>query len=167
MTASLLPAELHCYRVGDPAGRYPIFDATGSTLYPGRWNEVTSPMIYTSEHYSTAILEKLVHGSGFLPPNQHFIEIAIPAGVTYEVFSEAHHPGWHAPDCAVARAFGHRWYIEKRSALLLVPSVVARIERNVLIHPDHTDFGRIRPGLHTPIWWDARLFAAPTAKPTP
>ena len=48
----------------------PNFDATGSKLYPGRWNTVASPMIYASEHYSTAMLfEKLAHGSGRLPPN--------------------------------------------------------------------------------------------------
>jgi RES domain-containing protein len=124
-------------------------------------------MIYASERYSTAMLEKLVHGSGHLPPNQHFIELTIPAGVTYEVFSEPHHPGWQAADCAVARAFGHLWHVEKRSAILLVPSVVARMERNVLIHPEHPDLGRIQPGLHTPIWWDARLFTAPAAGSKP
>ena len=48
------------------------FDATGSTIAPGRWNTSGSPMIYTSEHFSTALLEKLVHGSGRLPPNQHY-----------------------------------------------------------------------------------------------
>ena len=39
-------------------------------------------MIYASQHYSTAMLEKLVRASGELPPNQHFIEITIPNGVT-------------------------------------------------------------------------------------
>jgi RES domain-containing protein len=32
-------------------------------------------MIYSSQHYSTAMLEKLVNGSGHLPPNQHYIEM--------------------------------------------------------------------------------------------
>jgi RES domain-containing protein len=159
-----LGAQLRSYRIGDPQGAHPIFDATGSTLFPGRWNEPSSPMIYTCEHYSTAMLEKLVHGSGHLPPNQHFIEIAIPAGVTYEVFGVHHHPGWDAQDCAAARKFGHAWVREKRSAILIVPSVVARMENNLLINPEHADFGRIKPGLHTPVWWDARLFAV-GAKP--
>jgi RES domain-containing protein len=50
-------------------------------------------MIYASEHFSTALLEKLVHGSGRLPPNQHYVEITIPPGVTYEMFDAAAHPG--------------------------------------------------------------------------
>jgi len=61
--AQALDRVLTSYRIGDPRGTYPIFDATGSTLHPGRWNTPASPMIYTSEHYSTAMLEKLVHGS--------------------------------------------------------------------------------------------------------
>lgn len=158
MTA--LPEQTTCYRIGDPNGIYPIFDATGSTIYPGRWNEVGSPMVYASEHYSTAMLEKLVHGSGHLPPNQHFISIAIPAGATYEVFSEAHHPGWDAPDMDVARAFGHAWQRSRRSAILFVPCVVARMEKNVLINLEHQDSGGIRRSLHTPVWWDNRLFPA-------
>ncbi|MGB8107122.1 MAG: RES domain-containing protein, partial [Pseudolabrys sp.] len=96
MTAQRLDRVLTCYRIGDPAGAYPIFDATGSTLYPGRWNTPASPMIYASEHYSTAMLEKLVHGSGQLPPNQHFIEITIANGATYEMLDTAALPDWYA-----------------------------------------------------------------------
>ncbi len=64
MTAQVLDRTLFSFRVGDPSGAYPIFDATGSTIAPGRWNTPRSPLIYTSEHFSTALLEKLVHGSG-------------------------------------------------------------------------------------------------------
>jgi len=47
--AQTLDRVLTSYRIGDPRGAYPIFDATGSTQYPGRWNTPVSPMIYTSE----------------------------------------------------------------------------------------------------------------------
>ena len=73
-----LDRTLHCYRIGDPDGAYPIVDATGSRLYPGRWNTPDSPVIYASESYGTAMLEKLVHGAGRLPPNQHYVRIALP-----------------------------------------------------------------------------------------
>lgn len=105
------------------------------------------------------MLEKLVHYSGVLPPNQHFVEVAIPAGTTYEVFSEAHHPRWSDRGGDVSRAFGTSWYEEGRSAVLLVPSVVARMEKNVVINTSHEDFSGIAPGLEIPIWWDDRLFA--------
>jgi RES domain-containing protein len=151
------------YRIGDPAGAYPIFDATGSQLHPGRWNTAACPVLYTSEHYSTAMLEKLAHGSGSLPPNQHFIEITIPNGVSYETMTPAMLPRWDDAYPVVSKAFGDAWQREKRSLLVRVPSYVARIEWNLLINPEHPEFGRVEHGLHEPVWWDERLF--PVAAP--
>jgi hypothetical protein len=45
--------------------------------------------------------------------------------------------------------------------LLLVPSVVARMGRNVLINPEHAEFPRVTHSLHQPVWWDRRLFRSP------
>lgn len=157
MIAQTLDRVLKSYRIGDPNGAYPIFDANASKIYPGRWNTPASPMIYTSEHYSTAMLEKLAHGSGQLPPHQHFIEITIPNGIAYELREVAALPGWDAFDCAESRAFGEAWQKSKRSLLLIVPSVVARIESNILINPEHPEFVRITHDLHRPVWWDRRL----------
>jgi hypothetical protein len=42
-----------------------------------------------SEHYSTAMLEKLMHGSGQLPPNQHFIKMPVLHNGTYEMLNTA------------------------------------------------------------------------------
>ncbi len=159
MNAQRLDRVLTAWRIGDPDGDHPIFDATGSKLYPGRWNTPASPMIYTSEHYSTAMLEKLVHGSGYLPPNQHFIEITIPNGLSYEVVEAAHLPGWDHPSCAASRVFGEKWQQLGRSSILLVPSFVARMENNILLNPEHPEFHRVTYGLHRPVWWDRRLFA--------
>nr|WP_255647866.1 RES family NAD+ phosphorylase [Ensifer sp. IC4062] len=148
------------FRTGDPKGTYPIFDATGSTIAPGRWNTPASPIIYSSEHYSTAVLEKLVHGSGRLPPNQHYVEITIPHGLTYEVFSPPGLPGWDTMPPTVSKGFGERWCLERRSVILLVPSVVARLDRNILINPAHAEFPEIRVSLHQPVYWDRRLFGS-------
>lgn len=158
MTAQVLDRTLTSYRIGDPNGIYPIFDATGSTLAPGRWNTPGSPVIYTSEHFSTSLLEKLVHGSGMLPPNQHFITITIPRGTSYEVFSAPALPGWDTMPATVSKSYGERWVQERRSAILLVPSVIAHVERNVLINPNHPEFGAIEASLHEPVYWDGRLF---------
>jgi RES domain-containing protein len=158
LTAQVLDRTLFCYRIGDPGGTYPIFDATGSTLAPGRWNTPGSPIIYSSEHYSTALLEKLVHGSGRLPPNQHYIAITVPRGLTYEVLSEPSLPGWDVVPPVASRTFGERWCVERRSAVLIVPSVIARQDRNVLINPAHPEFRSIEASLHQPVYWDRRLF---------
>jgi RES domain-containing protein len=153
-----LDRVLTSYRIGDPNGLYPIFDATGSTKAPGRWNSATSPMIYSSLNYSTAMLEKLVHANGIMPPRQHFITITIPNGIAYETVTKDTLPGWHTGDCRIAKAFGDQWITERRSAILIVPSVVARMEQNLLINPLHPDATGITHHLPEPVWWDTRLF---------
>ncbi len=137
---------------------FQIYDAEGSRLYPGRWNTASSPVIYTSEHYSTAMLEKLAHTNGIMPQNQHYICIKIPNGTTYEVFSEAHHPTWAMENEELCKDFGEKWFRELRSALLIVPSIPARIERNFIINPHHHDAQKFTIGMHEPIWWDTRLY---------
>ena len=149
---------LTCYRIGDPDGAHPIFDPEGARLYPGRWNTPLSPIIYTSEHYSTAMLEKLVHSNLVLPANQHYICITIPNGVSYEVFRIADHPGWDSKSEAICKAFGQDWYTQMRSVLLMVPSIPARVERNILINPAHADSKGIIYSLPEPVWWDDRLY---------
>jgi RES domain-containing protein len=104
------------------------------------------------------MLEKLAHGSGRLPPNQHFIEITIPNGVSYETISPPDLPAWDHIGGAASKRFGEAWQLARRSLLLLVPSVVARLEHNILINPEHPEFGRVTHGLHQRVWWDPRLF---------
>jgi RES domain-containing protein len=153
-----LDRTLTCFRIGDPDGEYPVYDGRGAVLYPGRWNAGEAQVIYASEHYSTAMLEKLAHGAGSLPPNQHFILITVPAGASFGIITKDHLPDWDKPEPTVSREFGETWLRQRRSAILLVPSFVARLERNVLINPAHPDTARIETSLPEPVWWDERLF---------
>ena len=146
---------MRVYRIGDPQGVYPIYSGEGAARVEGRWHEKGQEVIYTSRHYSTALIEKLAHFNGVLPSNQHYIEIEIPAGVSYEVFTKDSVPEWL--DIARARAAGSKWFREKRSAILLVPSYVARIEENVIINCTHDEAKLIKPGLERPVAWDMRL----------
>ena len=149
---------MRAYRIGDPAGRFPVWGTEGARRVSGRWHEVGAEVIYVSEHYSTAMLERLVHWNGAPPPNQHFIEVSIPRGTSYEVATADIVPDWFRPSGEAARRFGRRWYMESRSAILIVPSVVARMERNVVINGRHPDIEGLTVGLETPVWWDQRLF---------
>ena len=71
-----LHEALLAYRIGDPKGEFPIWDDGGARLSSGRWHEAGAAVIYASKHYSTAMLEKLVHYQGEIPAGQHFIEIS-------------------------------------------------------------------------------------------
>lgn len=135
-----------------------MFSGEGAARYPGRWNAIDQRMIYASLCYATSLVEKLVHSSE-MPPDQHFVTITIPAGASYEELNEAKTPGWHEANGGTARSFGSRWFDERRSLILFVPSVVARLDRNVLINCDHPDFSTVRHSREVPIWWDERLFA--------
>jgi RES domain-containing protein len=152
---------MRCFRIGDPEGRFRIYSGEGAALVEGRWHEKGQEVIYASENYGTAMLERLAHYNGLLPSNQHFLEIIIPSGTSYEEVTKDSLNGWDRSDGSVARAFGSEWLNEMRSAVLLVPSFVAREELNVLINPRHFDASRIMPGREKPVWWDARLFLRP------
>jgi RES domain-containing protein len=153
-----LQEAMAAYRIGDPKGSYPIYSAEGARRASGRWHRKGQDVIYAAQHYSTAMLEKLVRYSGSLPKGQHYIRIEIPAGVSYEVVTAHSLRGWDEPSGRIARAFGAKWCDEGRSALLIVPSVVARMENNVVINVAHIDAARIKPGLEEPVTWDERLF---------
>ena len=135
-----------------------MWSAEGARRTSGRWHEAGAEVIYASASYSTAMLETLVHWNRTLPPNQHFIEITVPKGTSYGVVTADMVPGWFHPDGEAARRFGRQWYGENRSAILFVPSVVARMEHNVVINCRHPDFESLTIGLETPVWWDQRLF---------
>ena len=150
---------MRAYRIADR--RFPIFDGAGARLVGGRWNSPGKPLIYAAETFSAALLEVLVHSNlGRIPKTHSAIEITIPDTVATEVLTSSELPGWDAENPSLSRAFGDRWLSERRSAVLLVPSVITRDhERNVLINPEHTDFAQITAGKPTEVQWDRRLFA--------
>lgn len=107
------------------------------------------------------MLECLAHaGIGRVPRTHVAVEIAIAEAVAVERHDERGLPaGWDHADLRVARAFGDTWIRELRTAVLVVSSVVARREGNVLINPQHPDFSGIVAGTPEAVVWDARLFA--------
>jgi RES domain-containing protein len=147
---------LRAFRVADM--RHPLFDGTGAFLHGARWNSPGRRVIYAAETYAGALLEVLVHTSGRVPRNHGYIEIDIPAGLEIEELTDADVPRWDTASFEAAQAAGDRWYDEGRSAVLLVPSVVTRVERNVLINQLHPDFARIQAGQPKPVRWDVRLW---------
>jgi RES domain-containing protein len=148
------------WRIAD--GRFEPFSAVGASLVGGRWNSPGRGVIYASQSYAGAMLECLAHaGIGRVPRTQVALEIAIAAAVLVERRDEAAVPSaWDRADLRVARAFGDAWIRERRTAVLVVPSVVARRGGNVLINPRHPDFSKIVVGTPEPVVWDARLFGS-------
>ena len=109
-------------------------------------------MIYASEGYSTPLLEMLVHWNGVAPPKQHIIEITIPKGTSYGIEAANKISDWFHPGRKATRRSGRQWCGEHRSAILIVPTVVARMERNVAINRRHPKFEGMTVGPKTPVW---------------
>lgn len=127
-------------------------------LHGARWNSPGRRVVYASETYAGALLEILAHASGSVPRTQGYIEIEVPAELSIEEITADELPQWDSPSFETARAFGNRWYDERRTPVLLVPSVATRIERNVLMNQEHPDFARIRASEPRPVRWDDRLW---------
>jgi RES domain-containing protein len=143
--------------------RYPIYDGSGAALEGARWNSPGRLLIYASEHYATAILEKLVHaGRTQLPGAHHAAAIRIPDDLASEQFNPAAVPGWETEDSASARAYGDGWHAAGRTAVLIVPSLPGQpVERNFIINPAHPDAARINVMPSFDVVWDGRLFGPP------
>lgn len=146
------------WRIAD--GRFEAFSPIGASLVGGRWNSPSLGVIHASRSYAGAMLECLAHaGIGRIPRTHVAIEITIAPDVRVETHDEIDLPaGWDHADLLASRAFGDAWIRERRTAVLVVPSVVARKERNVLLNPLHPDFPRIVASSPEPVVWDARLF---------
>lgn len=146
------------WRIAD--GRFDVFSAVAASMVGGRWNSPGHGVIYASRSFAGAMLECLAHaGIGRVPRTHVAIEITIAAAVRVEQQAQSSLPaGWDHADLHVARAFGDAWISERRTAVLVVPSVVARRESNVLLNPRHEDFRHIVAASPEPVVWDARLF---------
>ena len=142
-------------------GPHPIWSGDGARLFGGRWNPVGQPAIYTGTSFALCLVEILVHANRKTPPSAaRFVEVVVPDEVSRETFDPEAHPGWDDPTSAVvAQRFGRAWISERRSAVLLVPSVVtAGRDLNAVVNPDHPDAAKIVAGAEMPVALDRRLF---------
>jgi RES domain-containing protein len=149
---------MQIYRIGD--SRHPLWDGTGAALVGGRWNSPGRPVIYGSLSYACAMLEILIHANiGRVPNTQVCVVAQVPNSVPIERHDTQSLPlGWDGDDPSIARRFGDQWLQEVRSAVLVVPSVVATLEYNAIINPMHTNAKEFVVSPTQKVIWDQRLF---------
>ncbi len=149
---------LTAYRIADK--RHPLFDGTGAALLGARWNSPGIRVIYGACSYAGAMLENLAQSGrlGEIPKTHQSIKILIPEPVEIEEISNEDVPGWNFPDLLESRHYGDRWLQEKRTAVLVVPAVIAVEEKNILINPEHSEFSLITTSEPQEVIWDPRLF---------
>ncbi len=144
-------------------GPHPIWSGEGARLFGQRWNPPGHTAIYTGTSFAICLVEILVHANRRSPPSAaRYIEASVPDDVSREKLDPALLPGWDdLHDTSAAQAFGRDWIRSRRSALLIVPSVVtAGHDTNVVVNPEHPDAARISAGPEMPVALDRRLFGA-------
>jgi RES domain-containing protein len=156
--ASRYKGPLRAFRIG--RAKFALFDGAGAALSGARWNSKGERVIYAADSYAGALLEVLVHANlGRVPRGFVCIEIHVPREVEIEEITAKDLPKWDAADYAPSQAFGSQWYRERRTAVLVVPSVPGNGKaRNVLINQEHPDFKKIKASSPAPVNWDPRLF---------
>ena len=150
---------MQVFRVAD--GRHALWDGTGAALVGGRWNTPGRPVIYACLGYACSLLEILVHANiGRVPTTHCYVVADIPDAVPTERHDAASLPlGWDGDDLSIPRGFGDQWLAQRKTAVLLVPSVVARLEWNALVNPLHPAARQILVSPSQAVIWDQRLFA--------
>lgn len=131
---------------------YHSLDGEGARLFGGRWNGSGHSVVYASEHISLCVLEQLVHlDVDLIPNNWIVVTIEIPDKCLGEKVDAL-------PETTTAmRQFGDLWVSEKRSLLLVVPSVVVPQENNILINPHHPEMKGVKVKNISPFKLDWRL----------
>jgi RES domain-containing protein len=132
----------------------------GARLAGGRWNYKGTPVIYTAESRSLAVLEAIVHMSqpDFLIKRK-MVLIEIPETIDPIKIEISDLPkGWrkYPPPFKLA-AIGTRWATSMQSLLLRVPSAVVPGEFNFLINPAHPDMKFVKIASVEDLVFDNRL----------
>lgn len=113
----------------------------GGLLVEGRWHFRGTPVVYCTDHPSTALLEILVHTTRHTVPDTYqLIGISVPDAVT--VFEPAVQDGWDN-DLEFTRRLGADFLKSNQHALMKVPSVIMPKASNYLLNPQHPDAPRV------------------------
>jgi RES domain-containing protein len=135
------------------------FSGDGAKQFGGRWNPPGTPMVYTAQSLSLAILELIVHLEDDRDISRY---AAIP--VTFhrslvQVLPKSQWPeNWFSlPVSEPSQQVGRKWIEEMSGVVLQVPSSVVPRESNFLINPLHPKFSRLKIGSPQSLHIDERL----------
>ena len=134
----------------------------GARRYGGRWNSKGIAVLYCALSESLAMLELRVHSPHPYPRSRWKFAIEVPDDALTTVPVEQLPRGWDAlPAGPASKRFGDNW-VQQRSGLgLLVPSVVASEEKNLIVNPSHPRFNEIRVISKQRMMLDTRLYSVP------
>ncbi|HXU94331.1 MAG TPA: RES family NAD+ phosphorylase [Gallionella sp.] len=133
---------------------------TGARLTGGRWNSSGVAAVYAGLTPEIAAMEKLVHASDMLPRDLVLARFDLPADDRlYRRYTVEDLPdGWDAlPSSTAAIAIGDAFLLAATHLGLIVPSAVMPEACNVVLNPNHPEFGVVAISIIRPFEFDSRL----------
>ena len=136
----------------------------GSELFSGRWHERGTPVVYTSESLSLAVLETIAHLDLVLS-NRLYVGICadLPDDVVERLAAGTLQARWFDRPTSTRR-IGDAWISSASTVALEVPSVLPAANvggKNYLLNPRHPDFDRVRVVASERFYLDQRLLHRP------
>ena len=135
------------------------FDGEGARLNSARWNSVGTPLVYTSQSVSLAVLEMLVHleNTGVLPAYR-LCPVVFEESLMQVIDEKTIPTNWRDPVAPTSlKKLGDDWVRSRQSVVLRVPSVAVPSEFNYLLNPQHPDFASLEFGAPVSFEFDLRL----------
>ncbi len=134
--------------------------AEGARRNGGRWNSKGTPVFYCATNESLGMLELRVHSPHPYPRTRLKVVIEVPDDAIVEIATDKLPRGWSKlPPGPSSKRFGDAWVASKSSLGILVPSVIASEERNLVLNPAHDRFKDVRLVSKERVRLDMRLYA--------
>ena len=134
------------YRIDRLKRKNDLLSGVGAEKVGGRWNEIGTKAIYTSQNISLSYLEIVMHLdiSEDLPDDRILVHIEIPDDIKIE--EEKKMPkNWNSfPYNSATQKVFSRFCKANKGAVLKVPSAIVPSEYNFIINPLHKDFSKIK-----------------------
>ena len=137
----------------------------GARRNGGRWNSQGVAVLYCATSESLAMLELRVHSPHPYPRTRWRFAIEVPDDGLTSVTIEELPRGWDKlPPGPASKRVGDAWVNSASSLGLLVPSVVASDEKNLILNPSHPRFRELRVLSKQRVILDKRLFSIPAKR---
>ena len=135
--------------------------AEGARVNGGRWNSKGVPVIHCATTESLALLELRVHAPHPHPRTRMRFVLEVPNDALHEVAAKELPRGWNKlPAVSASKRFGDAWVSARSSLGLLVPSVIASEEKNLVLNPAHERFADVRIVSKSRVTMDMRLYGS-------
>ncbi|AXG69650.1 RES domain protein [Kordia sp. SMS9] len=148
------------FRIDRAKRKNNLLSGIGAEKIGGRWNEIGTRAIYTSQHISLSYLEVVMHLdiTEDLPDDRILVHVEIPAEVSVYQLQKLPKDWNTFPYNSKTQEIFTKFVTENKFAVLQVPSAIVKDEFNYILNPLHIDFHKIRVVKVQKFSFDSRLY---------